>query len=202
MLEYPSISSEIIFGGPYLIWDKLDGWNIRTEWSKKRGFYKFGARHTHLSEPYRDEVIQLIEFQREPLQEVFRKRRWDRSTLFFEFYGAHSLAGIHLPNDPKMVALIDAADPFDQIMDPRDFEGFFNGRVQTAALLGRGNFNREMANQVRNGTFPGMTFEGVVVKGPAQQKDRLPVMFKCKNQDWYEKVRSTFGDRAETEDLL
>jgi hypothetical protein len=43
MKTYPSISRDIV-GQPIYAFDKLDGSNIRAEWSKKNGFHKFGSR--------------------------------------------------------------------------------------------------------------------------------------------------------------
>jgi len=44
MKSYPSIPGKHTNGIPLTVFDKLDGSNIRAEWSKKRGFYKFGTR--------------------------------------------------------------------------------------------------------------------------------------------------------------
>ena len=44
MKEYPTISTKIV-DQPIYAFDKLDGSNIRAEWTKKQGFYKFGKRH-------------------------------------------------------------------------------------------------------------------------------------------------------------
>lgn len=44
MKTYPSISTQVDFSLSYCVFDKLDGSNLRAEWSPKRGFYKFGSR--------------------------------------------------------------------------------------------------------------------------------------------------------------
>ena len=44
MKRYPSIEKEIIKGEYTYLFDKLDGSNIRAEWTKKNQFYKFGSR--------------------------------------------------------------------------------------------------------------------------------------------------------------
>lgn len=196
-LEYPSISSEIVWGGPYYMWDKLDGINLRTEWSKKRGFYKLGARHTHLDDRYREEATQLIEFQRPGLVEGFRRLRWDHAICFFEFYSEHSLAGYIPPNETKMIGLLDVTGPSEEFLDTRDFHKIFYERVQTAKLLMKGNFNQEVYRAVKDGTFPDMGQEGMLVKGPPTKKDALPTMFKCKRDSWFASVRKQFGEKAE-----
>ena len=35
---------------PVIGFNKLDGSNIRAEWNKKRGFYKFGSRNVMIDE--------------------------------------------------------------------------------------------------------------------------------------------------------
>lgn len=196
MLEYPSISSEPRYGGPYFIWDKLDGINLRSEWSKRQGFYKLGARHTHLSDEWREQAGALIDFQAEPMIRIFRKFQWDRATVFFELYGERSFAGIFPKNSTKSIALFDVAGPNNLLLDPREFYKLFYEVVQTPKLLLRGNFNKEIEAEVRKGTLPEMTFEGIVAKGPAIEKEGPPVMFKSKSEAWLEKVRGLYGDKA------
>lgn len=196
MLEYPSISPEPRYGGPYFIWDKLDGINLRSEWSKQQGFYKLGARATHLSDQWRGEAGALIDFQAAAMIKIFKKQRWDRATVFFEFYGERSFAGIFPRNSAKLIALFDVAGPDRKLLDPRDFYKLFYDIVQTPKLLLRGNFNKEVEAEVRAGTLPGMTFEGIVAKGPAVEKDGPPIMFKSKSQAWIDKVHGLYGDKA------
>jgi hypothetical protein len=44
MKQYPEILhySRGHFGEPVIAFEKLDGSNIRLEWQRKRGFFKFG----------------------------------------------------------------------------------------------------------------------------------------------------------------
>lgn len=46
MITYPSLDYYFDYPEIYIYaFDKLDGSNIRFEWSRKRGFYKFGTRN-------------------------------------------------------------------------------------------------------------------------------------------------------------
>jgi hypothetical protein len=45
MKEYPSIDRKPRYGVPVYMFEKIDGSNIRVEWSKKKSFYKYGSRH-------------------------------------------------------------------------------------------------------------------------------------------------------------
>tara|TARA_R100000656_G_scaffold104176_2_gene76282 strand:+ start:12745 stop:13350 length:606 start_codon:yes stop_codon:yes gene_type:complete len=198
MEKYPSISRDPQYGGPYLVYDKLDGQNIRAEWSKKRGFYKFGSRKVLAG----DGLLtvgdrELITIYEGDIERIFKKLRIDRAVCFFELFGPNSFAGMHKDFDPMEVALLDVYIHNRGMMDPRDFEKTFRGKVPMPSLLWRGNFNKEDAQAVRDRQVEGMTFEGVVVKGPPPRKDSLPVMFKVKSQEWLDKVASMYGDKAE-----
>jgi hypothetical protein len=129
---------------------------------------------------------------------IFAKLRWDRAVCFFEFLGDNSFAGVHV-EEPHRLALFDVGLG-DSLLDPRDFYKSFYGNVPTPQLLERGNFNHDLERSVRESTLPGMTFEGVVVKGAPRRSGGLPVMFKCKSQAWIDKLNSLYGERAK--DLL
>lgn len=50
MQQYPSIGKDIIQDLDYYIFEKIDGSNIRVEYSLKKGFDKFGTRHKLMSD--------------------------------------------------------------------------------------------------------------------------------------------------------
>lgn len=50
MKQYPSIPSGIIKNKSFFCFQKIDGSNIRVEWTKKNGLYKFGTRRRLLDE--------------------------------------------------------------------------------------------------------------------------------------------------------
>lgn len=203
MKQYPSISRDVQYGGPYYVFDKLDGSNIRAEWSKKQGFYKFGSRKVLLGERGESdqqsllgESLELIKALEEPLAKVFQQERWQQVVCFFEFLGPSSFAGQHAA-EPHKVTLIDLHIHKQGIIDVREFVRAFEGVVDTAKLLYQGNFNKELESQIRAGTLEGMSLEGVVAKAPPRKKWELPTMFKVKNQAWIDRVRALHGDRAE-----
>jgi hypothetical protein len=201
MKPYPTIPGEIIHE-PIYAFDKLDGSNIRAEWSRKRGFYKFGKRNHLLDDtnPVLRESQQLIvDGFTESMTKTFREQRWERAVCFFEFYGPRSFAGNH-EDETHEVTLIDVAGPRG-ILEPRDFLDLF-GNLKTAKLLHHGNPSSDFLDQVRSGTLNEMTFEGVVCKGKWVSPGR-PLMFKVKNQAWYAKLRATYaGDEKRIEQLM
>jgi len=201
MKAYPSIPAEIVHQ-PIYAFDKLDGSNVRAEWSRKRGFYKFGKRNHLLDDtnPFLRETEQLVvDGYSEDLTRIFRARRWDRAVCFFEFFGPGSFAGNH-EDEPHEVVLIDVAGPRG-IVEPRDFLDMFGG-LRIAEMLYRGNPSSDFLELVRTGTLDGMTFEGVVCKGKWTSPGR-PLMFKVKNHAWYEKLRAKYaGDERTIQHLM
>lgn len=204
MKQYPSIPRVVTYGGPYYVFDKLDGSNIRAEWSKKQGFYKFGSRKVLLGpkgesdqQTLLGKSIQLVEALGDTLGKVFQEEKYQQTVCFFEFVGPHSFAGVHDPSDDHKVVLLDVHVHKQGILGPSDFLKKFEEKVETPALLLRGNVNKEIEQEIRSGSFPGMTFEGVVAKANPSKKWESPPMFKIKNQAWIDKVRAAYGDKAE-----
>ncbi len=196
MKAYPSIPGDIVHK-PIYAFDKLDGSNIRAEWSRKRGFYKFGTRKRLVDEtdPMLGEAKGLVlSTYAEALPRVFQKQRWDHVVCFFEYFGPNSFAGLH-EAEPHEVVLFDVAADKRGILDPRDFLKIFEG-VKVASLLYHGNPNNDFVESVRTGTLGGMTFEGVVCKGPWVSPG-LPLMFKVKNRAWIERVKERYADRPD-----
>ena len=73
MKTYPTIryfeSNDL--GKKIIAFNKLDGSNIRAEWNKKRGLYKFGSRTRLISESDSlGEAISLIKKQEVELNEI------------------------------------------------------------------------------------------------------------------------------------
>lgn len=97
MKEYPSIERKAKYGIPVYMFEKIDGSNIRVEWSKKNGFYKYGSRHVLLNDqtPFLKEAIPLIGAM-DGLAAIFIKQRYESAVAFFEFYGDCSFAGRHI----------------------------------------------------------------------------------------------------------
>ena len=203
MKSYPSINGKITHQ-PIFAFDKLDGSNIRAEWSRKAGFYKFGSRKRLVGED--DELLGqsrelIVDTYADDLAHVFKDRRWDRAICFFEFHGPNSFAGLHEPGEPPEVTLFDVAPHRKGILEPKVFLDLF-GHLKHAALLYQGNPNDPFIESVRKGELEGMTFEGVVCKGKNISPGR-PLMFKVKNVAWIEKVKARYAnDEKALRDLL
>jgi hypothetical protein len=197
---YPSIPREIRRDIPVYVYDKLDGSNIRAEWSKSQGFYKFGSRKRLLGSDDKmlGEAIGLVKANHSHLHEIFSERRYQGAVAYFEFFGSSSFAGQH-KDEPHECLLIDVEIRANGFLTPPEFEAL---DVPRAPLLYSGAFTEDLEKQVRDGSLPGMTFEGVVCKGETRKKWSLPVTFKVKSDAWIAKVKELYNDPRILEDLL
>lgn len=203
MKSYPSIPREVIDMKIYAF-DKLDGSNIRAEWSPKQGLYKFGTRTRLLGvdEPIFGEAHELIKSGFEAqLSDFFKKERAEGGVAYFEFYGPNSFAGQH-EVEPHKCVLIDVELKKRGFVAPNDFIKEFSEKMDTAPCLYHGNPNQSFIESVKNGSLPGMSAEGVVCKAPPERKWQRPLMFKVKTDAWITKVKSLYKDPIILDKLL
>jgi len=112
MKQYPSILG--ISNCPNskcIAFKKYDGSNLRWEWRRKKGFYKYGTR-TRLfdtSDEIFGKAIQLFfDIYAEYLEKIFIDNRLaEPITSFTEFFGTNSFAGLHDPKDDMKLMLFD-----------------------------------------------------------------------------------------------
>ena len=194
MKQYPSISKKI-FDVSIYAFDKLDGSNIRAEWTRKNGFYKFGSRRQLIDDTHETlgEAVHLIRKQEESLARVFKEEKWEQVTAFFEFYGESSFAGQHA-NEPHVATLIDVDVYKKGILLPRDFVDKF-AHMGIPKVLYSGKANKEFQTSVEEGKLDGMTFEGVVCKG-IHRRNQV-IMFKIKNLAWVDKLKNFCQDNKQ-----
>lgn len=203
MQSYPSIP-KIVQNIPIYAFDKLDGSNIRVEWTRKRGFAKFGTRTRLLdeNEPILGQAIPLIRNGfADQLERIFRKERYEKATAFFEFYGPQSFAGFHVEDDLFKVSLLDVHIFKKGILTPAEFLKLYASKVETPNMLYHGNANSSLVSYVQDGTLDGMTFEGVICKGGLNRL-RQVTMFKIKNRDWLEALKHKCGEDQDLFDKL
>jgi len=198
MKEYPSIQ-RAPSNVPIYAFDKLDGSNVRAEWTAKSGINKFGTRSRLLGEdePIFGKAPEIIRTKYEKdLDKAFKKQRWRKVICFFEFYGPNSFCGWHDSKDTFDVTLFDVYVDSGGLLEPRDFIKYL-GHLDIAALLYRGNANSDFIKSVRSGTLENMTFEGVVCKGKYVSPG-LPLMFKIKSDAWLKRLK----DRCKGDEKL
>lgn len=191
MKHYPSITKEIRHDVHIYAFDKLDGSLIRAEWNTKKGFYKYGTKNQLIdvnSKPWGRAISILNDKYAEDMAMVFKEQKWRDVICFFELWGAASFAGTHDWNNELTVTLFDV-NPYKMgILEPREFLYYF-GHLDHPRKLYEGRVSVELFDKVKQSRMPGMTFEGVVCKGPSQNNAQMPIMFKIKSQAWLDKLR-------------
>jgi hypothetical protein len=175
---------------------KMDGSNLRFEWSKKRGWYKAGTR-TRLLDEHDPIFGQAPSLFKENLADFCEKvavdNRWDRVVVFCEFWGAESLAGRHKTGDRMNLTVIDVALHKKGILPPKEFLKLFD--EVGPYYLGYVNWNAEFLQQVRDGEIDRMSFEGVIGKGTTGKKGKEIVMRKFKTKRWIDAVIELYGEK-------
>ena len=191
---YPTIGTYL--NNDYILaFDKLDGSNIRAEWTRKNGFNKFGTRRRLLdeTEPILGEAIALFqEKYADSLNKIFRKQQMTKATAFFEFHGPNSFAGHH-EDEEHTVTLFDIHNYKQGLLTGSEFLKLVGNRVDTVPVIWEGKVNSEFVKQVRESTLDGMTFEGVVCKGKRDNRSR-PNNFELKSEAWLHRLKAKCGD--------
>lgn len=191
MKTYPSIPRTIQSGMSVYAFGKIDGSNIRAEWSRKAGFYKFGSRKRLLGtdQEFISEAESIIKNQwADDLIFIFRKHDWERVIVFFEFWGDNSFAGYHQA-EPHKVSLIDVNPYKKGILPPKEFLKTF-GHLNIAPILYHGPCDSEFVKSVQQGTLENVPLEGVICKANNPKNTNMPIMFKIKQKAWLNKLHN------------
>jgi hypothetical protein len=206
MKTYPKIEyhNKGIFGDTVYAFDKLDGSNIRAEWNRKRGWYKFGTRKQMINEGdenFGDAVPIFLNKYGDDLDKVFRKTYPNAMSVvvFGEYVGENSFSGQHEDDDEKDVVLFDVNLYKKGFISPKDFYNNF-GHLHIPKLVYKGEYNNDLIKDIQNNIW-GLK-EGVICKGTRKTKgDELVWMTKIKTKEWLNKVKSLYGEKALLEEL-
>lgn len=207
MKSYPSIPHVEItdIGRDCISFYKYDGSNLRFEWNRRKGFYKFGTRHRLFdhTDPVFGPAVQLFrDTLAENVERVMRdhERNPDTFIAFAEFLGPHSFAGDHDPktlgvesNDPKRLVLLDVSVHRWGFMSPARFAELFGEREHAAQILYRGPLTDQYYMDVRSSKA--VTGEGVIVKGG--ERHGL-WMAKIKTEAYIDRLKARFGQHWKT----
>lgn len=168
---------------------KYDGSNLRWEWSKKRGWYKFGTRNRLFDST--DEIFgeAISIFQNTYANDIERilidSFRTESAIAFTEFLGPSSFAGLHIKDEPKELILFDISIYKKGLLSPVEFIKEFKS-IKTAEVIYTGNLNQPFIQSVRENT-DGKLNEGVVCKGGEGHK---LWMRKIKTNSYLEKLKN------------
>ncbi len=210
MKAYPKILhwTNSPLGLPCIAFDKLDGSNIRFEYSRKRGWYKFGTRKMMIDDQHEDfgDAIALFENKyQESLSRIFRDKKIFRGVktfiAFVEYYGKNSFAGWHDSDDEMDVVLFDIWVLKKGFIPPRELIKTFGDTLELPSVVYEGNFNKDFIRRVSEGIYN--LKEGIVAKGVLEKAHpgRNVWMTKVKTQEWLLKVKSKYGEECLQEEL-
>jgi hypothetical protein len=177
-----------------IAFDKYDGSNIRAEWTRKRGWDKFGSRKVLMDEthPLGDAIDIFLNTYGDDLEKIFKKDKLFRNcqnvTVFGEYFGPNSFAGWHDPNDEKEIVMFDVSIHKKGMMSPRDFVKMF-GHLKIPKIIYEGNFNESFIQDVKDGKYS--VIEGIVAKGnlPHGRPPHNLWMAKVKTKTWLDKLK-------------
>lgn len=203
MKEYPSIPryNKDFPDIKIFTFDKIDGSNLRFEWNKKRGWYKYGTRN-HLfdssDETFGCAIDIFLNNLGESLSKISYDNKWESIVAFTEFWGNNSFAGIHNLNDEKHLTLIDV-DVYKQgILSPKYFLNYFS-ELNIPNYLGEIFWDESFIEDVRNSKIKEITFEGVV--GKYGERHSLK-MIKLKTKAWINKVLQKYGNGEQGKSII
>lgn len=206
MKQYPKIDyfTEGLFGETVWAFDKLDGSNLRMEWNRRRGWYKFGTRTQMINTNdvnFGESIPIFMEKYSKDLETIFKNKysNIESIVVFCEFVGDNSFSGKHFKEDKKDVVLFDVNLYKKGFVLPNDFIDNF-GHLHIPNIVYKGEYNDSLIRDIRYNIWN--LKEGVICKGIRKTKgDQLVWMTKIKTNDWLVKVKKLYGDKALFEEL-
>lgn len=207
MKSYPKIEyyNKGFFGQPIIAFDKLDGSNIRCEWSRKRGWYKFGTKSILIdktSEQFSEVIPLFLEKYGDSLPKVFtdRYKKVENFVVFSEYVGPNSFAGKHEPNDIMDIILFDVNQYKRGFITPWEFVDRF-GHLDIPRIVYEGKLTEELIEDVKKNKYN--LKEGIIGKGIYKTKKdgELIWQIKAKTNEWLSVIRERLGEKALLEEL-
>jgi hypothetical protein len=213
-LIYPKIPGSSILSGQSrslqcVAFEKYDGSNLHWQWERDFGWHAFGtrrevfqltnpgiadftARHQHLAQA----PAVFNETLAQPLASILEQHPLSQHhpavKVFTEFCGPNSFAGLHHPDDPKTLWLLDVWFEDYGWLAPAQFVEDF-AIPQRAQVVYRGKLSGQFAEDVRGGRY--RVAEGVVCKGGSGGSDVW--MVKIKTDAYMQRLKTAFAERWE-----
>jgi hypothetical protein len=194
MKEYPSIPHcNEPPNVPAYIQRKEDGSCMRWEWSKKRGWYKFGTRHQVISPSDINWGGAYTYFQEHIAGDLLYRLGnlvKDSLIVYGEWFGPSSFAGKHRPGEPKQVKVFDVNLYKKGFISPADFLTYFQTAPYMVEFLGVHRLDNEFVEMVRSGEIVKGEAEGVICKWGEGHNLK---MMKIKTRAYLGKLKGAFG---------
>ena len=136
---------------------KNDGSNLRFEFSKSKGWYKFGTRNVMITkddEIFGNGVYLFLEKYGEDLPRIVEKKynKLDNFVVFCEYFGPNSFAGWHDINDKMDIILFDVSLYKKGIINPYEFVDNFS-QVDIPKIIYQGEYNMDLISNVRKNVY-------------------------------------------------
>lgn len=207
-LAYPKIpGSKDAPAGHCIAFEKYDGTNLHWVWDRELGWYAFGTRRNRFDlddlgiaafnsdhPGYEDAPGLFQQMFATELEHIFLEHSAyvvPEITVFTEFVGTDSFAGLHKADDPKQLVLFDVEIDTGMI-GPTQFVADF-GHLNSARVVYRGKLTGQFIHDVREGRYD--VGEGVICKGGTGGADIW--MIKIKTNAYMEQLKQAFQDRWE-----
>jgi RNA ligase len=202
-LAYPKISdSKNCPLKRCVAFEKYDGTNLHWVWDVELGWYAFGTRRNRFD----FDEMGITQFNAEHpgleaapalfranfaahLDAIFRESQRYKGpevTVFTEFFGPNSFAGMHKQDDPKQLILFDVQSN-SELVAPEQFIQDFKG-LKIAQVIYRGKLTGQFIEDVRHGKY--QVAEGVVCKGGKDASDLW--MVKIKTNAYRQRLQQAF----------
>ncbi|MEH1919505.1 RNA ligase family protein [Nostoc sp.] len=187
-----------------IAFEKYDGSNLHWVWNFELGWYAFGTRRDRFdldeqgikqfnaAHPGLEEAPDI--FNREfanALEGVFRENQnyqYPEITVFTEFFGTNSFAGMHKQDEPKQLILFDVQNDR-YIIHPEQFLQDFSS-FNIARVVYSGKLTGKFIHDVREGKYD--VNEGVICKGGKNLNSLW--MVKIKTYSYQKKLQQFFPD--------
>lgn len=191
-----------------IAFEKYDGTNLHWVWEVELGWYAFGTRRDRFdlddmgiaefnaAHPGLEEAPEI--FQKDfanSLDSIFRENpqySCPEITVFTEFLGSNSFAGMHKKDEAKQLILFDVQTD-KGIIHPEQFIRDFS-ELNIPKVVYRGKLTGKFIDDVRQGKYA--VAEGVVCKGGNSNSNQV-WMVKIKTYAYMKKLQQAFKDNWE-----
>lgn len=183
------------WGLPIIAFDKLDGSNLRFEYSQKRGFYKFGTRNMMIdksNKPFGFAIDLFLNKYEKSLTKIFKNKSYCNTMSFVcyaELISPSSEFGKHDFEHGKFdIVLFDIEESKTGFISPRQFIKDFKD-CGIPKVIYEGNLNKEFVASVKNNEYN--LSEGVICKGSIPNRKENNLYYcKIKTDDWFNRLRN------------
>src|SRR5690606_10531197 len=145
----------------------------------------------NIDQPFGEAVDIFMDKYAVGLDKTFRESKnfqnIKKVTVYLEYIGENSFAGMHEESDDKDLVLIDVERYQKGFIEPRDFIRDFS-YLGIPELVYQGEYSEEFIKKIREGYYD--LDEGVVCKGVDNKK---VWMVKIKTIEWLKRVKDKMG---------